>query len=96
MFERFKEFKVLIENLSERKINILRLDNVGEFTSKEFNDFCKEDGINRELTLPYNPNQNGLAERNNRYIVEAVKATIHYQDLPMYLWEEAAITRVHV
>ena len=41
VFERFKEFKALIENLSERKIKILRSDNGGEFTSNEFNDFCK-------------------------------------------------------
>ena len=55
VFERFKEFKALIENLSEKKIKILRSDNGGEFTSNDFNDFCKEVGIKRELTIPYNP-----------------------------------------
>ena len=58
VFERFKEFKALIKNLSENKIKILRSDNGGEFTSNEFNDFCKEAGIKRELTIPYNPQQN--------------------------------------
>ena len=67
-----------------------------EFTSNEFNDLCKEDGIKRELTIPYNPQQNGVVERKNRYIMEAVKSMIHDQDLPMYLCTEAARTEVYV
>ena len=55
VFQRFKEFKALVENLYEKKIKILRSDNGGEFTSNEFNDFCKEARIKRELTIPYNP-----------------------------------------
>ena len=96
VFEKFKEFKALVENLSEKKIMILRLDNEGEFTSTEFKDFCKKVGIKRELTTPYNPQQNGVAKRKNRSIMEAVKAMIHDQDLPMYLWAEAAKTVVYV
>jgi transposase InsO family protein len=92
VFSKFKEFKALIENLSERKIKILRSDNGGEYTSKEFVNFCKDVGIKRELTTPYNPQQNGVAERKNRTIMEAVKTMIHDQDLPMCLWAEAAMT----
>jgi transposase InsO family protein len=73
----------LIENLSERNINILRSDNGGEYTSKEFVNFCKYLGIKRELTTPYNPQQDGVAERKNITIMEAVKTMIHDQDLPM-------------
>jgi hypothetical protein len=62
VFSKFKEFKALIENLSERKIKILRSDNGGEYTSKEFVNFCKVVGIKRELTTPYNPQQNSVAE----------------------------------
>jgi hypothetical protein len=50
VFSKFKEFKALIENLSEKKIKILRSDNGGEYTSKEFVNFCKDVGIKRELT----------------------------------------------
>jgi transposase InsO family protein len=96
VFEKFKEFKALVENLSEKKIKILRSDNGGEYTSKEFKDFCRDVGIKRELTTPYNPQQNGVAERKNRTIMEAVKAMIHDQDLPMHLWVEAARTTVYV
>jgi len=66
-----------VENLSERKIKTLRSDNGGEFTSKEFNNFCREAGIKRELTTSYNPQQNGVAERKNRSIMEAVRAMLH-------------------
>ena len=62
MFSKFKEFKALIGNLSKKKINILRSDNEGEYTSKEFVRFYKDVGIKRELTTPYNPQQNGVVE----------------------------------
>jgi hypothetical protein len=96
VFSKFKEFKALIENLSERNIKILRSDNGGEYTSKEFANFCKDVGIKRELTTPYNPQQNGVAERKNRTIMEAVKTMIHDQDLPMCLREEAEKIEVYV
>jgi hypothetical protein len=86
----------LVENLSERKIKILRSDNGGEYTSNEFGRFCRDVEIKRELTTPYNPQQNGVAERKNRTIMEAVKTMIHDQDLPMHLWDEAARTTIYV
>ena len=82
VFEKFKELKSLVENISKNKIKILISDNGREFTSTKFKDFCKEAGINRDLNKPYNPQQNGIAERKNRYIMEAVKSMIHDQDLP--------------
>jgi transposase InsO family protein len=84
---KFQEFKAQVENQTERKIKVLRSDNEGEYTSKEFNNFCIEAGFKREFTVPYNPQQNGVVERKNRFIIEATKAMIHYQSLPMTLWE---------
>jgi hypothetical protein len=56
VFSKIKEFKALIENLSERKIKILRSDNGGEYTSKEFVSFCKrcrdQEGTNYSLQSP--------------------------------------------
>jgi hypothetical protein len=96
LFGKFKEFKALIENLSERNIKILRSDNGGEYTSKEFVNFCKDVKIKRELTTPYNPQQNGVAERKNKTIMEVVKTMIHDQDLSMHLWAEVSRTKMHV
>jgi transposase InsO family protein len=96
VFNKFKEFKELVENLSKKKINILRSDNGGEFTSDEFKALCEDIGIKRELSTPYNPQQNGVEERKNHTIMEVVKAMIHDQDLPMHLWEKETKTFVHV
>jgi transposase InsO family protein len=82
--------------LTGKKIRFLRTDNGGKYTSIDFNDFSKEVGIKRELTVPYNPQQNGVVERKNKSIVEVVKEMIHDQNLPMFLWAEASSTTVYV
>ena len=96
VFEKFKEFIALIENHSDKRIKTLGTDNGGQYTSKEFEVFCKEARFKRELTTPYNPQQNGVAKRNNRTIMEAMKTMIHDQDIPMYLWAEAARMTIYV
>ena len=96
VFSKFKEFKALIKNHTEKKIKTLRLDNGGEFTSNEFKELCKESGIKRELSTTYNLQQNGIAERKNRTIMEATRAMLHDQELPMHIWAEAARTTMYV
>jgi transposase InsO family protein len=92
----FKVFKALVENLFERKFKILRSDNGEEYTSNKFGIFYRDVRIKRDLTTPYNPQQNGVAERKNRTIMEAVKTMIHDQDISMQLWAEVARTTVYV
>jgi hypothetical protein len=96
VFSKFQEFKAEIENLTNKKIKTLRTDNGGEYTSKEFVAFCKSPGIRRELTIPHNPQQNGVAKRKNRSIKETVKALLNDQGLSMFLWGEAAMTAIYV
>jgi hypothetical protein len=96
VFSKFQEFKAEIENLTNKKIKTLRTDNGVEYTSKEFVAFCKSTGVRRELIVPHNPQQNGVAERKNRSIEETVKALMNDQGLSMYLWGEAAMTAIYV
>jgi transposase InsO family protein len=96
VFSKFQEFKAEIENLTNKKIKILRTDNGGEYTSKEFVVFCKSAGIRRELIVPHNPQQNGVVERKNRFIEETVKALLNDQGLSMYLWGEAVMIAIYV
>ena len=74
----------------------MRSDNGGEYTSKEYEAFYKEARIERELTTPYNSQQDGVAERKNKTIMEAVKTMIHDQDLPMHLWDEATRKSIYM
>jgi transposase InsO family protein len=55
IFSSFRQFKALVENQLGKKIKVLRSDNGGEYTCKEFDGFCKEVRIRRELTVSYNP-----------------------------------------
>ena len=89
-------FKALVENQTGRRIRVLRSDNGGEYISGGFVDFCGRARIKREFTVPYNPQQNGVAEWKNRTIVSAARAMIHDQGLQMYLWAEACGTAVYV
>jgi transposase InsO family protein len=72
-FDKFKEYKAFIEKQTGKHIRILRTNNGGEFESLQFEYFCKLAGIKRQLTMPYNPQQNGVAERKNMTICEAAK-----------------------
>jgi transposase InsO family protein len=71
VFNKFKEFKSRVENISKKKRKTLRSNNGGEFTSYEFKALCGEVGIKRDLTTPYSPQQNDVAKRNNRTITVA-------------------------
>jgi transposase InsO family protein len=96
VFNKFQEFKAEIENLTNKKIKTLRTDNGGEYISKEFVAFCKSTGIKRELIVPHNPQQNGVAERKNRFIEETIKSLLNDQDLSMFLWGEAIMMTIYV
>lgn len=72
-FAKFKEWKALVETQTGRKIKRFRTDNGLEFCSEEFDKFCKENGIARHKTVRGTPQQNGLAERMNRTVMERVR-----------------------
>jgi len=54
VLNKFIEFRALVENHIRRKIKVFHLDNGGEYTSTKFDSLCREVGIKRELTVPYN------------------------------------------
>ena len=61
--------KAEAENQREKKIKILRSDSGGEYTSNDMTKFCQEHGIIHEVTAPYTPQSNGVAERKNRTLM---------------------------
>jgi transposase InsO family protein len=94
-FIRFEKFKAFVETQSEHKIKTFRLDNGREFMSKAFMKFLMEHGIAKETSTPYWPQQNAVAERANRTIVEMARSMIHAQKLDKSFWAEAVVNTVY-
>ncbi|KAH9768487.1 Integrase catalytic domain-containing protein [Citrus sinensis] len=86
----FKEYKARVELESGKKIKCLRTDNSGEYTDGEFLTFCKQEGIQRQFTVAYTPQQNRVAERMNRTLTERIRAMLRTAGLPNSFWAEAA------
>lgn len=86
----------LVEKESWVSLNGLRTDRGGEFNSNEFTNFCAKHGIRRQLTVAYIPQQNGVAERKNRTIMNMVRCMLTEKKLPKTLWAEAVNWSVHV
>ena len=82
----------MVENLYESKIKIIRTDNGGEYTSNNFENYLKNEGIVHQTTVVKTPEQNGIAERKNRSLVEKVRCLIFDSKLPKTFWAEAIST----
>lgn len=95
-FETFKVFKNCVEKEAKTVIRGLRTYRGGEFTSDNFNKFCKEQGIKRQLTAAYTPQQNGVPERRNRTIKNKVCCLLSEKQMPRSLWPDAAKWTAHV
>lgn len=95
-FEKFKQFKNLVENETEKRIKILRSDNGREYINREFALFLEKYGIQHQTTNPYTPEQNGLAERMNRTLVEKAKCLLLNSRLDKPFWAEAVSTAAYI
>ena len=96
VLEKFKEFVNYATNSSGKKVKILRSDNGGEYCSKAFVDYLKENGIVHQTTVPYNPAQNGVAERMNRTLLETTRSMMSHSKMPREFWAEAVSTATYV
>eukprot|EP00253_Pinus_taeda_P035023 PITA_35023 len=96
VFDRFKEFKALVENQTEKKIKVSRTNNGGKFCSKEFEEFYKKSGISRHKTTPYTPQQNGVAERMNKTLMERVRSMLSGAGLGHEFWADSVETAYYL
>jgi transposase InsO family protein len=92
VFDRFKEFKALVKNQTEKIIKALRTYNGGYFCRNEFEEFCKKCSIERHKTTPYTPQQNGVAERMNMTLMEKARCMLNGVRLRKKLWAEVVGT----
>ena len=89
VFEKFKLFDTMVTKECGEPIMKLRTDNAGEYMSTDFQAYLALKGIEHHPTIPYSPQQNGVAERVNRTLVESARAMLSHSNLPNKLWAEA-------
>ncbi|KAM2438173.1 hypothetical protein ACFX1W_015194 [Malus domestica] len=92
-FQRFHKMIVVQYN---RNIQVLRSDNGGEYVNMELRSFFKLHGIVHQTTCPYTPQQNGVAERKNRHLLEMVRASLLAAHLLLHYWGEALTSATYL
>lgn len=88
----FEDFYTMIENQFQTKIGILHSDNGTEYFNEHLEAFLKNNGIVHQSTCRDTPQQNGIAERKNKHLLEVARAIMFYMNVPKYLWGEAILT----
>ena len=89
-----KRFQGGAEAEAGTKLRTLRTDRGGEFTARTFADYCAEEGVQRHLTAPYTPQQNGVVERRNQTVMGTARSMMKGMSLPSWFWGEAVNTAV--
>lgn len=92
----FLNFKALAENQTECKIKTLRTDNGLEYCGTEFTEEIERAGIRRERTVAHTPEQNGVAERMNRTLIEMARCLLIKSELPLHFWAECISTAAYL
>uniref|UniRef100_A0A2N9J6E2 Integrase catalytic domain-containing protein n=1 Tax=Fagus sylvatica TaxID=28930 RepID=A0A2N9J6E2_FAGSY len=95
-FSIFKQFTALVKTQFQHSIQTFRTDCGGEFTSNEFHTFCANNGIVHQLSCPHTPQQNGVAERKHRHIIQCALALLSQSNLPISYWSYAVSTATHL
>ena len=96
VFQQFLKWKAMVEKSSGYKLKVLQMGNGEEFTSTEFQEYLQQEGIRHELMVPKMLEQNGVAERMNRTLVEATRSKLLGAKLPQRFWAEALSTAVYL
>nr|GEX55386.1 hypothetical protein [Tanacetum cinerariifolium] len=91
-----RNFITEIENLKDLKVKIIRCDNGGEFRNKEMNVFCSRKGIIREFSNARTPQQNRVAKKRNKTLIEVARIMLADAKLPVTFWAKAVNTACYV
>jgi transposase InsO family protein len=81
-----KAVKESAEAESGKKLRVLRTDRGGEFTAVQFAEYCAGEGVERHLTAPDSPQQNGVVERRNQTIVGMARSMMKAKSMPPEFW----------
>ncbi|PKU73081.1 Retrovirus-related Pol polyprotein from transposon TNT 1-94 [Dendrobium catenatum] len=86
----------MVEKQFSTQIKIFRSDAGGEYSSIPFRNFLSTKGIIHQFSCPYTPQQNGLAERKHRHIIETARTLLLQAHLPTQFWIEAVLTATYL
>lgn len=96
VFTRFREYEAMVTAQFNLKISRMTIDQGREYLSNNQKQFYLQKGIQVEPTVAYTPQQNGVAERFNRTIVEKVRTMLIDSHVPKTMWSEAVRTAVYL
>lgn len=82
----------MCEKQCGKLIKVLKTDGGGEYTSRDFQNFCEKKGITHEVTAPYTPQHNGMVERRNKSILNMARSMLKGRNLPKKFWGETVST----
>ena len=92
----FMKYQAMMERETGRKIKILRSDRGGEYVSSTLKQHFDRNGMQHQFSAPYTPQQNGVAERYNRTVMELVRAMLHHKSMDKKYWAEALSTACYI
>jgi transposase InsO family protein len=96
VYQCFVKFKLLVENQFGTKIKQFQSDNGGEYTSIQFKQYLSQNGIFHRLTCPHTSQQNGIAERKHRHILEVCLTLLGQSGLSSKFWVESFLTATYL
>ncbi|GKB17266.1 putative RNA-directed DNA polymerase, partial [Tanacetum coccineum] len=96
VYDSIINFVQMITNQFETNVKIFRSDNGTEFTNNRFQSFFNEKRILHQTTCVYTPQQNGIAERKHRHLLNVARSLMFQRELPLYLWSECVLTAVYI
>jgi hypothetical protein len=92
----FKHFVAEVENQHENSLKALRTYRGRKYLSNQFKDLCEEKGIRKQLTISNTLQQNGVAKRRNRTLLDMVRSMIAQANLPISFWGDALLTVAYI
>ncbi|WZY94082.1 hypothetical protein YC2023_066411 [Brassica napus] len=96
VLEAFMNFQAYVTNQYNATVKILRSDNGGEYTSNAFKSHLAKHGIVQQTSCPYTPQQNGVAERKNRHLMEVARSIMFHMNVPKRFWSDAVQTACYL
>jgi len=96
VFSIFQSLHAMIHTQFSATLRVIRSDNGGKFVNQRFRTYFDNHGLIHETSCPQTPQQNGVAERKNRHILETARALLHGNHVLTRFWPDAVSTVVHL